>query len=417
MSSFSVNNATHWIDLNTLSNPSPSESPSNQSTSHTLPVLVEHTPLFRDMKSNPKQRAPYIEQLNGSIGAIKQFITEHAQNSPSKTSALKNLELYAVNRINCSGSDLKAITLNNHRSNLNLFVEALQNPSIPLDKKISAATGLAQGLGVCHEGENLNIYEQTAALHSKQTGLSNKILEAKNALIDQNLLQLVRHEAAEFMHPRQAQALEIHQVQALKNHLADQWGLVAMEDKHASATYQQQAGKMAQALLEQTVTPAAVAQLLAQQLRETIVNLRQGIDTGIDASTLDYDVLKQHMELEFGNNIALADCLDTSDDYSSVTVKTEQELTELVLESFKTLGLIDKNVDIAEHLKTPAPEFHTLIHHLEPLRDNLAVHNTWTTIQHNAKKMNAMAHLSGSLFMRTHPNEDDKEKKKHGITH
>lgn len=421
MSSLSVNTATHWIGLNTLNAPASSEQLSSHGDVHALPVLAEHSPQLRAIKSDAKQRAPYIQQLNNSVGAIKQFIAEHAQTSSSKTLALKNLELYALNRVNCSGSDLKAITLNSHRNNLNLFAEALQNTSIPQDKKITAAIELAKGLGVCHDGENLNIYEQTTALRGGQTGLTQKITEAKDALINQRLLQLVRHEAAEFMNPVQAKSLEIHQVQALKNHLADQWGLVAVEDKHASASYQQQAGKMAEALLEKTVTPAALAQVIAQNLRESIVNLRQGIDTGIDANTLDYDVLKQQIELEFGSNLALADCLDTSDDYTSVTVKTEQELTELVLESFKDLGLINKNVDIAELLKTPTPEFHTLIHTLEPLRDHLAAHRTWTPIKTSARQLIGAIQASNRDMQQTlshteREREERKKKKHHSVT-
>lgn len=413
MSGLPLNTSTHWIGLNTLTQPSLETQAPVESHSDTLPVVVDHSPLFRELKSNSKQRLPYTHQLNSSVEAIKTFIVQHAQNSPSKAQALKNLELYALNRVNCSGSDLKTITLNSHRTNLNVFVEALHNPSIDHDKKLMAALELSKGLGVCPEGENLNIYEQSTALHSGQNGLTNKILTAKNTLIDQQLLQLVRHEAALFMPPRQAQALEIHQVQALKNHLATQWGLPSVADKHASATYQQQAGKMAEVLLEKTVTPTAVARLVAQHLHSTITTNRQGIEQGIDANTLDYDGLKQLVELEYGNDIPLADCLDTSDDYSTVTVKSEDELTELVLNAFKALCLIDKNADVtALAQKDAPPQFHELLPSLEEHRDMRAVHHTWTPPKVAARQLMALAHLSSSFGLSQKTQQDDEKKRR-----
>lgn len=400
--------ANHWASLPLANTNTPHETAPQQ---HDLPAIAEHSPQLGRLQSSASARAPYVNQLNTSIHTISEFIAQHAQTSPSKTAALSNLDLYLRKRVNCSASDLKAITFNSHRSNLNQFVAALNNPAIALDTKTTAALELAKGLGVCPEGENLNIYEQTCHLQSNQTGLLSKVLTAKNTLIDQQLLQLVRHEALLFMSPRQAKALEIHQVQALKNHVAAQWGLVSLDDKHASSTYQQQAGKMAEVLLDQTVTPAAIAKLVAQGLRETITTHCQGIGSGVQSSAFDYEVLKQQLELEFGNSIRLADCLDTSDDYSTVHVKSETELSTLVLDAFKPLGLIDAHANTAPEHATNPPEFHALLPSLEQHRDMRAVHNTWTPIQNAAHHFRALAHIrmpNSHAFEKT-----DDERKKH----
>lgn len=411
MGAHNINVSSNWTGLHTLTEPTAD----HNTTPNNLPPVPENSPELKAIQSNRNLSKPYTDDLKTSIESIKTYITEQVAPSPNKTQALNNLDLYVSNRLNRTGTDLKAIVLNAHRNNLKCFAEALHNPHIEQHKKNTSAMNLALGLGVCPEGESLNIYEQTTALHGNQQGFLGQVLKVKNTLIDQQLQQLVRHEASLFMGKKQAEVLEIHQVQALKNHVANQWGLVTISDKHASTIYQQQAGKMAEVLLQKTVTPAALARMIAQNLRETIIEKHPKIATGINAQHLDYDVLKQHIELEFGNTILLADCLGTSDDYATINVKTEEELSELVLEAFKAEKLIDPHLNTSGLLKEPTPQFHELLPQIERHRDLHAAHRTWQPAKTTVSYLQALAHMPTPKSIAN--GQDDERRKKQANRH
>lgn len=334
-------------------------------TTGQLPFVHEGSPEFKALLSNPAAQQAYRAQLHSSINAIRQFINHHATSNGRVATqrtlrVLAKLDDYLRERVNCAPCDLKAIMLNQHRTDLLDFAQSLETLSNPeeVSKGLSCAVEMAEGLGVCAEGEYLNIHEQLIALKCNSTGLEKHIQIAKETLINQNLLALVRSEAADFMGVGQARALEIHQVQTLRNALSQKWGLEDIQDKHAHALYAQQAGQMADELLEQTITPASMAHFVAEEVRSLISNFVGSHDSngtklestanmanehihtlanenGIPLNSLT-DNLGQGviglLQAEFGlGNIDLHDFLDATD--SAVRLKPAHDIAKCILKA------------------------------------------------------------------------------------
>jgi hypothetical protein len=334
-----------------------------------LPAIAPGSAAWAAFKQSSESRAAYTAQLNTTIKHIQQFLGQHANTGAQRQQAISNLNHFLQTRVNCNVDKLSPLVINESRRNLNLFAQQLNNPNIPADKKLSCALALAQGLGVCNEGETLNILENTKNLCSQQTGLSGVLTRAKNNLVEQHLQQLVRHEDQPRLSDKLAQELEIHHVQALKNHVAGQWGLEVVEDRYATQAYQNQAGPMAEELLRQTITPAVLANTVAEQIAQTFCNhTHSELSTGIPTEHLKTEPLRLAIQAEFGPEIELENCLEFNADYTQVKLKPLAEISLHVMEKCQDLGLIHPHANAAGVLKQPTPNIQACIKQVGLLR-------------------------------------------------
>ena len=285
--------AAGWNKLATQA----SQATHTQAAGTDLPAIKPGSEAWAAFKQTPESRSAYTAQLNTAVKTIQQFLGQHASTGGQRQQALGNLNDFLHTRVNCHVDKLSPLVINESRRNLNLFAQQLANPNIPTDKKLSCALALAEGLGVCNEGETLNILENTRDLCSQQTGLAGVLTRAKNNLIEQHLQQLVRHEDKPRLNDKLALQLEIHHIQALKNHVAGQWGLEVVEDRYATQAYQNQAGPMAEELLRQTITPAVLANTVAEQIAQTFCNhTHSKLSTGIPTEQLKTEPLRRAIQ-------------------------------------------------------------------------------------------------------------------------
>lgn len=317
----------------------------NSPSSHHLPSVNPTGKPWSEFTQSKIAHQPYVQQLNESIKSVREFIQQHAAHGPQTQKALGKIQDFAATKINCRPASLTPLMVNENRRNLWLIAQQLQNESIPLAQRIGLALTLAEGLDVCAEGVSLNILSCASELINQQQGLAGLIIHIKNQLIDQQLLQLVRYIDNKQLSPGQAKALEIHHVQALKNHVANQWGLTVVSDRYATETYQQQVGPMAALLLEKTITPAALAYLVADQIGEKLTEFTsENLKTGMACGELKTEPLRRLMQAEFGANIDLQHCLQFSDDYSTVTLQSRRALASHAIEAFQRIGLLPADV-------------------------------------------------------------------------
>jgi hypothetical protein len=356
-------------------------------------ALLETTP------SGTTPTASVRDELNTSVHTIRQFISEHAATGHQRADALKALDQYSQTRVSANIGQLHPLTAGENRKNLSLFADQLANPRIPMDKKMGVALALAQGLGVCHEGETLNILDCTQQLVSQQSGLAAKLTSAKNALIEQNLLLLVKQE-----NPH-TQAMEIHHVQALKNHVASQWGLPVIQDRYATTAFQQRAGDMASALLAQTVTAKALVNQIADDLCQALINI-SGMDlqAGAPSDQLKTEPLRRAIQAEFGEHIELAHCLTFNDDYSEVQLKPAAEIELHLLHAIQKLGALPADTNL-NHLSTePLRNAADVIKTLSHLRNEL--------VQPKSQGVCIPANIWFGNGFKLHQKREDEEKRK-----
>lgn len=338
-----------------------------------LPAIAPGSAAWAAFKQSPESRGAYTAQLNDAVKSIQQFLGQHASAGSQRQQALGNLNDFLHTRVNCNADRLSPLVVNESRRNLNLFAQQLNNPNIPAEKKLSCALTLAQGLGVCNEGETLNILESTHTLCSQQAGLAGVLTRAKNSLVEQHLQQLVKHEDKPHLSEKLAHELEIHHVQALKNHVAGQWGLSVVEDRYATASYQAQAGDMAEALLEQTITPAVLANTVAEQIAQSFNRLTgNGLTEGMPTEQLKTEPLRQAIEAEFGQGIELEHCLEFNEDYTTVCLKPQRDIALHVLHNCQKIGLIHPHADLQGLLKQPAINLQKCIEQVSSLRGAVA---------------------------------------------
>lgn len=337
----SLSNANLWKQLGIQANAGQKSPCANNTDLGDLPTVSPNLPGWGEFIECESLHQPYVLQLRQSIESISDFIAQHAAQGSQKQKALCNLQYFAAIRVNCQPEALTALMVNENRRNLNLIAHQLQNDSIPLQQRIGLALQLSDGLDVCTEGVTLNILSCASELVNQQKGLAGLVIKIKNDLIDQQLLQLVKHVDAKQLNSKQASELEIHHIQALKNHLASAWGLTAVEDRYATVAYQQQVGPMAQALLEKTVTPAALATVVADRLANTLIELTGGnLNTGIPSEQLKTEPLRRLIQAEFGNSIDLQHCLEFSEDYTTVKLQPRTALETEVIRAFQSIGLL-----------------------------------------------------------------------------
>lgn len=367
-----------------------------------LPAITPNSAAWAAFKRSPELRTPYTAQLNSTIKNIQRFLEQHAGPGAQRQQAIGNLNQFLQTRVNCNADKLSPLVINESRRNLNLFAQQLNNPNIPADKKLACALALAEGLGVCNEGETLHILENTRDLCSQQTGLTGVLTRTKNKLVEQHLQQLVMHEDKQNLNDNLAQELEIHHVQALKNHVAGQWGLEVVEDRYATLAYQNQAGQMAEELLQQTITPAVLANTVAEQIAQTFCNhTHSDLRTGMPTEQLKTEPLRRAIQAEFGREIELENCLEFNADYTTVKLKPLADISLHVMEKCQGLGLIHPHADPNNLLKHKAPDLQTFIEQVGRLRGEPA----------NKRSYSPM--LSNFWVGFTKIAEPDSEKKRH----
>lgn len=363
-------NAASWHALNEQATAKPAQASD-------LPAIAPNSPAWSAFKRDAEVRAPYISQLNQSVRGIHQFIEQNAAPGAQRLTALGNLQHLLQAKINCRPGNLSPLMVNENRRNLNLFIQQLNNPAISTEHKLGAALNLAEGLGVCNEGETLNILESTQQLCQQQTGMAGLLANTKNTLIEQHLQQLVKHEDSLHLDPHRAKLYEIHHVQALKNYVAQEWGLAVVEDRYATPGYMRQAGNMAVALLRQTLTPAVLANTVAEKLGQALANhTAESLYTGMPADHLKTEPLRRAIQAEFGSNIELEDCLEFNDDYTEVRLKPQQELALLAMKTFQDMGLVDPHADPKQLLDRTAPHIKHAIRNVCHLRGAVAMDHT-----------------------------------------
>lgn len=341
--------------------------------SATLPSIAPNSPAWTAFKRTPETRLAYTTQLKASIATIQQFVREHANGGIERQQALDNLDRFLQTRVNCNANALSHLVINESRRNLNLFAQQLNNPHIPADKKLSCALSLAQGLGVCNEGETLNILECTQHLCSQQSGLAGVLNRTKNSLVEQHLQELVKQEDKPRLNENRAQELEIHHVQALKNFLAEQWGLSIAEDRYATANYQAQAGKMADELLRQTITPCLLANTVAEQIAQAFCShSNNGLSEGMATDRFKTEPLRRAIEAEFGQEIELEQCLEFNNDYSMVRLKPQRDIALHVLHNCQKIGLIHPHANLDVLLQETTANLKDCIEKVGALRGAVA---------------------------------------------
>lgn len=351
-----LSNASVWQQVSRQTGcTGPGPTATTQAHTPQLPAIPPTGKAWAQFTATPTNSKPYTEHLSQSIQGIRQFIQQHAAAGAQKNAALNSLRDFEATKVNCRPTSLTPLMVNENRRNLHLISSHLGNETISLPKRIGAVLSLAEGLNVCIEGTTLNILSCASDLVEQQHGLAGLVIQTKNDLIDQHLLQLVRQQDSRHLGTKQAKDLEIHHVQALKNHVATDWGLSVTEDRYATREYQDQAGEMAKALLEKTVTPAALAAAVADKIASHLTSLTTHcLSTGMPTEQLKTEPLRQMIQAEFGHAIELEQCLQFNDDYSEVKLRPHSELTQHVMQAFQHIGLIASNLPIA-HLANQPP--------------------------------------------------------------
>lgn len=105
---------------------------------------------------------------------------------------------------------------------------------------------------------------------------------------------------------------------------------------------------MAQALLDKTMTPAALAYLVADRLADKLVEFTSSeLSTGMPSEQLKTEPLRRMLQAEFGTSIDLQHCLEFSDDYLTVKLQPREALASHAIEAFQNIGLVPKNASVS----------------------------------------------------------------------
>lgn len=309
----------------------------------------------------------YQQDLLKLTGQARQFLLSKAQPGKGRQRALDGLQTFENGKVKAASRHLKAITFGLNRTNLRHLCALLDNEQIPIEERSSVAVELFGSLGVCGEGEALNIQSAIDTLQSRTQGLTAKVLHAKNQLIDQHLLALVRHESKGFSN---AKVMEIHHVQGLKNAVADTWGLVAREDKNIATYFQEGVSPVAKALLAHTVTPHSIATLVADNLHSTLrQNMKAPHGQWIPYDQKSIDTLSNVLQVECGTSLSLHDIIETSEDFSQFQLRTPDSLRYAVVSAMGKLKLVTPSEANNHHpAKAPLQQIIESLSHLKNMR-------------------------------------------------
>lgn len=324
-----------------------------------LPPVPSKSAEWEQFRNSPALNA-YRQDLLNLTTQARQFLLGKAQPGKGRQLALDGLQTFENSKVNAASRHLKAITFGLNRTNLRHLCALLNNEQIPIEERSSVAIELFGSLGVCGEGEALNIQSAIENLQSRTQGLAAKILHARNQLIDQHLLALVRHESKGFSN---AKVMEIHHVQGLKNAVADAWGLVVHEDESIANYFQEGVSPVAKALLEKTVTPHSIATVVADNLYATLSqNTKAPPGQWIPYDQKSIDTLSNVLQVECGKTLGLHDVIETAEDFSQFRLKSPVKLQSAILAVMAEIKLMSPN-----EIKRPQPSVKPLQQTIESL--------------------------------------------------
>lgn len=320
------------------------------------PPACTSGPLFTPADHNiGHQSAQTRARLLNNLGDIRAFIATHLCDitvthldpKRQQESALNAIDHF-ITRCNLPPTAYHEAALLINQKPLEEFAHALADPAIPHETKVLACRKLTEGLGVCAFGETDNICMATATL--THPGFKGIWQLQRSSLIEQSLKQLVCEEFKNLRHAKDNESMEIHDVQAVKNALPSEWGQTRIEDPHASAAIGSSLGLMAHELLSRCASPEAVARALAEQVADLVTQeLGDGVRTGCALQSGAWNSLQKSLTTLTGQDIPAEQLLNFSEDYSQVTLKTLDQLLEVILQAAVTQGLAP-----AHYTDTPA---------------------------------------------------------------
>ncbi|HEX5487307.1 MAG TPA: hypothetical protein VFX23_15070 [Limnobacter sp.] len=277
------------------------------------------------------------KDLLSTTAKARQFIETQVTTGAHRQRALEGLRQFEDTKVNGACSRLRPLTFGLNRVNLKQVCKLLENHQIPLAKRTAVAAELFGSLGVCAEGEAIHIEDALVTLQASSQGLASKVLTAKNRLIEQHLISLVRSESNESEFDK---SMEIHHVQGLKNRLAEKWGLTAREDKNIDVHFQEGLAPLADALMAKTVNPTTISGNIADFLHQTLQqNLPPGHSQWHSYDKTLIEKIGNILRVEFGDQIGLHDVLEVTDDYLQFRLKSPQAIQQLVVTEMGKLDL------------------------------------------------------------------------------
>lgn len=302
--------------------------------------------------------------LEKSVDQAVQALNAEPANPSLKTlaegrrKALQQLKAYLFDRAHPKMLD--PLYLNQTREHLEEIHTHLGNQKLDRDIKLGAVMELARGLGVCKEGVALNILACAKTLNTKSLPhpLHGLYKTARDELINQHLLTAVRlshatpvHSDAQTGQPtsyRESErplhkAMEIHEVQALRNALSGELGLQYIPDKYINPHYEKAIGAIAKSHIPQLITTHAVATRVADE----VMNWMRGTDLlnertiqvdgtsaprqVVDISGNQYKDLCTILQNELGLEPALL--FDTpDDDFTRLALVSPETLTDRLVD-------------------------------------------------------------------------------------
>lgn len=326
--------------------------------------------------------------------------------------ALQQLKAYLFDRAHPKMLD--PLYLNQTREHLEEIHTHLGNQNLDSDIKLGAVMELARGLGVCKEGIALNILACAKTLNARNQPhpLHGLYKTARDELINQHLLTAVRLSHAtpvysgkltgqptgyrESERP-QHRALEIHEVQALRNALSGELGLQYIPDKYINPHYEKAIGAIAKSRIPQLITTHAVASRVADEvmnwMRGTGLLSEQVIQVDgtsaprqvMDISGDQYKDLCTSLQNELGLEPALL--FDTpDDDFTRLALVSSETLTDRLVDWIQTVqdkpGSSAKGLGEASHGAVSNHEIREAMRSfLEPKRNSDNSHISKTALR------------------------------------
>lgn len=339
--------ADHWKSL-----------PSNQRQ-------IQFKAHFHSVQNSWKGIAAFLEK---SLDQVEQALNDEPANTSLNTlaegrkKALQQLKAYLFDRAHPNMLD--PLYLNQTREHLEEIHTHLGKQNLDSDIKLGALMELARGLGVCKEGVALNILACAKTLNARNQPhpLHGMYTTARDELINQHLLAAVRHSHATpvysgkptgqptgYLESKRAKhsALEIHEVQALRNALSGELGLQYIPDQYINPHYEKVIGAIAQSGIPKLITTHAVATRVADEvmnwMRGTGLLSEQLIEVDgttaprqvVDISGEQYKDLCTTLHNEMGLEPALL--FDTpDDDFTRLALVSPQTLTDRLVDWIKT---------------------------------------------------------------------------------
>lgn len=318
----------------------------------------------------------------------------------NRKKALRQLKHYLFDK--ADPKMLDPMYLNQTREHLQDIHQQLGNEDIDTESRLGAVLELVQGLDVCKEGVALNILACAKNLNARTQGhpLAGLYRSARDELINQHLLKAVRASHAtpvyankqaggqivEFKDSEQPshKALEIHEVQALRNALSKELGLQYLPDRYINPNYEKAIGSIAKSQIPQLITTHAVASRVADELlnwmrgtnllSEQVLSVdgRSDKHLVVDVSGNQYKDLTTSLHNEMGVEASLLfDSPD--DDFTKLALVSHEALTARLAEWIgneqgKTGSPAQGLGEAVHHAVTDEQVNKAMSHFLEPVK-------------------------------------------------